>query len=131
MLPIGEKITFRIGGGAPRPVTVEATTPPSAARRGANFAKASIQHIASGAPLASDAQVAERFAICLQCPLYRAGKQEGVGQCLHPSCGCKVKAVGLTGLNKLRWADQRCPLGHWHALPTVSPETGTISADHP
>jgi hypothetical protein len=80
-----------------------------------NFSKAAVQHLAAGCPQATDEQVAERFAICQGCELFKP-KAEGSGTCQHPSCGCSLKAVGVTGLNKLRWADQKCPIDKWQAV---------------
>jgi hypothetical protein len=80
-----------------------------------NFAKAGIKHMTNGRPKATDEQVAERFAICQGCELFEA-KEEGVGRCNHESCGCSLKRVGIIGLNKLRWADQECPLKKWLAI---------------
>jgi hypothetical protein len=80
-----------------------------------NFAHAAKAHFDAGMPQASDEQVAERFAICAACPLYKK-KDDESGSCNHSKCGCNVKAVGLSGLNKLRWAEQACPAGHWGAV---------------
>ena len=90
--------------------------PPGMLRRISNFAKASARHLAAGAPQASDETVAERWAACQSCRLFkRTGDDAGL--CTHGSCGCNVKQVGLAGLNKLRWADSVCPLGKWEAEP--------------
>lgn len=88
---------------------------PSAVQMGANFASALASHVKAGRPQATDEEVAERFAICQKCDLFEP-KKEGHGKCLHKSCGCSLKAVGISGLNKLRWADQSCPLGLWLAI---------------
>lgn len=95
----------------------EAPESPGLFRRGVNFAKAAVHHVATGRQKASEKVVAERFGICQECPLY-IPKDESSGMCSHKSCGCNVKAVGLDGLNKLSWADQRCPIGKWAALPS-------------
>ncbi len=108
--------------GGPDSPAVEQADPrrllsePSLPRRAANYAKAGALHLASGRPLAADKQVAERFAICQACPLFKP-KDDGQGVCTHSSCGCALKAVGVTGRNKLRWADSQCPLGKWNAAP--------------
>lgn len=93
---------------------------PSLARKARNFARASTQHALAGFPEATDDQVAERFAICQACEIFKpAGDSQGV--CTHSTCGCSLKTVGLTGRNKLRWADQACPLGKWQPLPPAPP----------
>jgi hypothetical protein len=85
---------------------------PSLLQKGENFIKAAVKHVTTGAREATDEQVLERFNICQECPLYNA-KRVGEGTCTHPSCGCSLKTVGLTGKNKLRWAEQICPIGKW------------------
>lgn len=82
-----------------------------------NFSRAATSHLVKGSPQATDEQVAERFAICQECVEYFKPTSEGQGRCTHPSCGCPLKPVGLTGRNKLRWADQACPIGRWKAIP--------------
>ena len=93
--------------------------PPGMLGMASNFVRAAAGHLAAGRPSATDEQVAERFAICQQCELYEA-RNPAYGRCLHPSCGCQLKSVGVHGLNKLRWADQGCPLKKW--LPIPPPE---------
>lgn len=86
---------------------------PSLIRKAANFTKAAVKHVAAGSPQATDEQVAQRFAICKACPMFKA-TGDGQGEC--SKCGCGLKAVGVAGLSKLRWADQACPIGKWKAL---------------
>jgi hypothetical protein len=93
---------------------------PSLAKKALNFTIAATQHVAAGRPQSSDAQVAERFAICQTCELFEP-KGEGQGVCKHRSCGCALKAVGLTGRNKLRWGDSQCPIGKWGPVASEPP----------
>lgn len=88
------------------------------AQKAATFAKSAARHVAAGMPQATDEQVAERFAICQVCPHFSA-KGEGQGECAK--CGCGLKAVGVSGLNKLRWLGEKCPVGRWKALPPAPP----------
>lgn len=99
-------------------VTRPSPQPPGLARQAFNYAKAAAAHVAAGRPICSDEQVAERFAICQACPLFRY-ISEGRGKCAHSTCGCSLKAVGLTGRNKLRWADQVCPYTEVNGIPSV------------
>lgn len=85
------------------------------ARLGKNFARAGVAHIKAGRPKATDEVVEQRFAICQGCELFEA-KGPGYGRCGHPSCGCHLKRVSVKGINKLRWADQECPLKKWLAV---------------
>ena len=93
-------------------ITVDETHPayprpkpgPSLAAKAANFATAAAKHIAAGAPMASEDEVARRFAICQQCEHYD-GKS-------CRKCGCPVVRERAY-LSKLSWADQACPVGKW------------------
>lgn len=87
---------------------------PGLIRKASNYAKATAKHIAAGRPKATDDQVAARFRVCQQCPLFLAvGDGSKKGRCTHVECGCSLNTVGLKGKNKLRWADQVCPDGRW------------------
>lgn len=88
------------------------------AQKAATFAKSAARHIAAGMPQATDAQVAQRFAICQACPHF-IPKSDGQGEC--SKCGCGLKSIGVAGINKLRWADEACPVGRWKALPLSPP----------
>jgi hypothetical protein len=89
---------------------------PGAIQQARNFARATAQHILAGLPVRSDERVAELFAICSsnRCGLFHP-IDEGHGKCLHPSCGCNMRDVGVTGLNKLKYAEQACPVGMFPA----------------
>jgi len=78
----------------------KAKSQPSLFQKAANFAAAAAQHVAAGAPMASEAEVQRRHAICTACPHFD-GKACGL-------CGCPV-ARERKWLSKLSWADQRCP----------------------
>lgn len=108
----GKRIVTRIPKGEPLP------KPPSIVRKAANFTRAAVGHVKAGRPVATDEQVAERFAICQGCRLFNA-TSEGQGTCNHPSCGCDLKRVGIGGKNKLRWADQKCPIGRWSSVAVL------------
>lgn len=96
---------------APKPKAAPLVEP-SLAQKAVNFTKAAARHVVKGLKEATDEQVAERFAICQACELFKP-KGEGQGVCTHSSCGCKLKAVGLAGKNKLKWASEKCPIGKW------------------
>lgn len=94
------------------PVGVPAPQPPGLLRRAANFAKAAIQHAATGAEKAPEAAQALRLAICANCPLKIV--EPVLGEvCTHPDCGCVLKI-------KASWADQKCPLDPPKWGPTAS-----------
>lgn len=77
---------------------------PSLAQKAVNFAAAAAKHVAAGAPMASDEEVARRYAICQGCEHYD-GKA-------CAKCGCPVNRERAY-LSKLSWADQSCPVGKW------------------
>ena len=77
---------------------------PPLIKRVANFATAAAQHVAAGAPMASDEEIARRHAICVGCEFFD-GKA-----CMK--CGCPIVREKQY-LSKLSWADQACPVGKW------------------
>lgn len=66
-------------------------------------------HIWAGFPKATQAQINERYSICNSCDSFDKSNSE----CLE--CGCNVNNRKIF-LNKLAWADQKCPLDKWHKL---------------
>jgi len=122
----GEKVLYEPPGWDPKTYKPsENRKSPGLLQRGSNFAKAVGEHRAAGYPQATDEQVAERFAICQTC----VGKGgffkstgEGSGQCTHVQCGCNMRNVGSESMitpNKLRWAEQKCPIGKWDSVVPV------------
>lgn len=75
-----------------------------------NFAWAWVQHAQHGFPVTPEHARAQRLAICKGCEFYVNEK------CKKCGCGVKNKAAWL---DKLGWADQRCPVGKWG--PVVIP----------
>jgi hypothetical protein len=55
---------------------------------------------------------------CHQCPFF------GNAHCNHPGCGCNVNNEEKF-LNKLAWASESCPAGHWRSGHITIP-SGTI-----
>ena len=79
-----------------------------------NFTKASINHAISGFQKASDEVVEERWAICQACELFILSSP-GKATCGHDTCGCNLSGLSTEDAapNKLRWAEQECPLLKW------------------
>jgi hypothetical protein len=104
---------------------------PGMARRAVNYVTASAAHIKAGKPKADAETVAARFEICKNCPskLFELLAPESipsrlehlpiVGTCTHKSCGCYLHGEA-NGKDKLSWADQKCPRGHWPRVDIVS-----------
>jgi hypothetical protein len=69
-----------------------------------NFIKALCFHIGAGMPKASKKQILHRFDICIRCTSFHKN------QCLE--CGCNINNKQIF-MNKLAWADQKCPLDKW------------------
>jgi len=99
---------------------------PGMVRRAMNFTKAATRHAAKGRPRSTEQEIKKRYEICSSCPdgLFRLldaesvpnrlSGVEGVGTCIHKSCGCNIHPERKFP-NKLAWADQSCPRGHWSA----------------
>ena len=71
-----------------------------------NFIKALWFHIGYGLPKCSQEQINYRFKICSGCEFFDRVNTE----CLQ--CGCNISPKKKF-LNKLAWADQKCPIGKW------------------
>lgn len=71
-----------------------------------NFLKALFWHIYSGSPKSSKALIMQRYGICCGCDFF----DDTTSQCLQ--CGCNIKTKKIF-MNKLAWADQKCPLNKW------------------
>lgn len=74
--------------------------PPGLLTKAASFGKAIVSHVAAGMPAADAATVEVRWATCRACPMFDAA---GV---VCRVCGCHLEI-------KIRWANERCPLGKW------------------
>lgn len=68
------------------------------------FLKSLFFHIQAGLPKSSQLMIDNRYDICLSCDKFEKN------QCLV--CGCNVTNKKVF-LNKLAWADQKCPLEKW------------------
>lgn len=70
------------------------------------FIKSLFWHISRGLPKSSQATINYRYNICLSCDyLDKTNSQCNV-------CGCNINNKKIF-LNKLAWADQKCPLNKW------------------
>jgi hypothetical protein len=78
-------------------------------RKAINFTKAAVKHVRKGRPKATEAQVAERFAICEKCDYLNPDEMT------CKKCGCGIKSV-VGPFSKLAWADSHCPDGRWIAI---------------
>lgn len=70
------------------------------------FIKSFIQHIYRGSPKSSQKLIDKRYKICLDCD--KINKDKSI--CLV--CGCNINNQPIL-LNKLAWADQKCPINKW------------------
>lgn len=80
--------------------------PPGIVQRIANFIPAFAGHIRVGSPKCTQGEIDYRLNICRECPLYVNHT------CISQSCGCAISDKQVF-LNKLYWADQKCPLDKW------------------
>lgn len=70
------------------------------------FIKSLIWHISNGLPKSSKDTIAHRYSLCIVCDSYDSENK----QCSE--CGCNISDKSIF-LNKLAWADQKCPLNKW------------------
>lgn len=73
------------------------------------FLKSLWWHIWLGFPKSTQNQIDSRFSICSSCDMYDRINS----QCLI--CGCYINNKRIF-LNKLAWADQKCPIDKWNKL---------------
>jgi len=92
------------GEPANRPGPSARKSPPSLLIRGWNFATALARWTTAGMPRRTEAEIAERLAICQSCPHLQAD------HCNLCGCAC-VETNRL--INKLALATERCPVGKW------------------
>jgi hypothetical protein len=63
-------------------------------------------HIWAGFPKSSQKEINKRFDICWTCEFYNNKDN----QC--NICGCNINNKKIF-MNKLAWADQKCPIDKW------------------
>lgn len=108
----------RVCHGLPRPAPVQPEVPPLLTRA-KNASKAVAAAATYNGPPITDAQIAERAAICLTCPRFRRnGPDTANGICTHPDCGCPVSPMRMLR-NKAARPEQTCPDGLWPSLTPV------------
>lgn len=73
------------------------------------FLKSLFWHVSRGLPKSSKSTIQYRYSICLSCDSF----DKINSQCLE--CGCNINNKSVF-LNKLAWADQKCPLNKWEEI---------------
>jgi hypothetical protein len=71
-----------------------------------NFLKSLFKHLRSGRPKSSQSLIDFRFDICSSCDKMDKYNNECI------VCGCNINNKKIF-MNKLAWADQKCPIGKW------------------
>jgi hypothetical protein len=89
------------------------TQKPPLFKRLASFTVAAISHAIKGNPTCTQEEIDERLSICRGCEKFIPDKEnKDLGACAE--CGCTTGREEKY-LNKLAWADQKCPLDKWEA----------------
>jgi len=86
-------------------------TPPSLPQQAASLGKSLVNWTSSGFTATPPDILAAREATCRACPEWDATAMGGTGRCRI--CKCSTWA-------KLRMATERCPLGKWQAVPSLT-----------
>ena len=73
------------------------------------FLKSLWFHVYNGFPKSTKAEIEYRYNICINCEYYN----DKFSMCDY--CGCNLSKKSKF-LNKLAWADQKCPIDKW--MPT-------------
>jgi hypothetical protein len=70
------------------------------------FLKSLFWHISRGLPKSTQQTINSRYAICVDCESFNLQDK------LCNECGCSISNRKIF-MNKLAWADQKCPLNKW------------------
>lgn len=70
------------------------------------FVKSLFWHISKGLPKSTQQQIDQRYSICIECEKFDKTNN------LCSICGCSINKKKQF-LNKLAWADQKCPINKW------------------
>jgi uncharacterized paraquat-inducible protein A len=73
------------------------------------FFKSLFFHIWAGFPKSTQTEINYRLSICQSCEMYNKDNQS----CMI--CGCNINNKKIF-LNKLAWADQKCPIEKWKEI---------------
>ena len=97
--------------------------PPNIIQRAVNFTKAATNHVITGLKHCTEEEKQQRFNICKsnKCGLFREHGDGGI--CAHDDCGCYIRSSGKF-MDKLSWADSKCPVGLWGPKSSENPENG-------
>lgn len=99
-------------------VCSEKNKSPDLSSRMINFGKAIVNHVSEGMPKCTQEQINSRLEVCKGCELFNK-TSEDTGFCSHSSCGCNISKEQKF-LNKLAWADQKCPIDKWGPIEKSS-----------
>lgn len=93
--PLAPRIEYRV---KPKP----SKHLPGILTQAANFAAATVRHIADGLATLPIIESSLRVGICEGCENFRPEDR----RCAHPNCGCYID-------EKATWKSETCPLGKW------------------
>lgn len=94
----GREVLIRIAS-TPHDATV-VQNGPSLWQKAKNLSGAIVDHVAAGLPHADDKTIEHRLEVCHTCEHF----DTAYSRCRK--CGCNMTI-------KVRWAEQRCPVGKW------------------
>jgi hypothetical protein len=94
-----------------KPILQKTNEPPNLLRKISNFTFAAAQHLFKGMPTVTEQELEERLEKCRGCELFKKKGMTG-GVCTHENCGCNIQDE-VVFLNKIAWADQKCPIDKW------------------
>jgi len=107
---------------APSPDAVP-PKPPGMMTRAQNLLRAGVNHAIQGFKHCSEDEKLKRFTTCKhnKCGLFVSNPNNpDQGVCSHESCGCFIRARGEF-MDKLSWAESKCPVGLWGPVKPKSP----------
>jgi hypothetical protein len=102
---------IKAGENTPEHAAQVKSNPPTLPQQAARLAKAMVNWTSSGFTPTPPDILAEREATCRACTEWDAAAMGGTGRCRK--CGCSTWA-------KIRMATERCPIGKWESVPSLT-----------
>jgi hypothetical protein len=99
------------GQNTPEHAAQVKANPPTLQQQAASLGKSLLNWTTSGFATTPPESLAAREATCRACPEWDATALNATGRCRK--CGCSTWA-------KIRMASERCPIGKWESVPSLT-----------
>jgi len=124
--PVARRKCEPRGDTKPRSARVVKADSPSIAARVKSYKSARERWKAAGSPLRTDEEKRAIYSICERCPTGDFNPDNAAAAFGFAGGECKVCKCGLSPerviLNKIAWATEDCPKGHWPKADKRNPD---------